>query len=222
MGHILLVEDDRALARGIEISLVKDEHTVVRVSTVSEAMSRIGSDRFDLWLLDINLPDGSGYELCEHKKDTPVVFITAKDTEEDFLKGFENGCDDYIAKPFSVEVLRQKVLALLRRTAMTLMTESVQYKDMMIDFDRKLVTVKNEVCKLTVKEYRLLEYMVRNRGRVLTRGQLLGNVWDIDEDFVDDNTLSVVIKRLRKKLEPENENSEYIITVFGMGYTFGK
>lgn len=187
-------------------------------------MQEILNNKIDLLLLDINLPDGNGVDFCKEireKVNFPIVFFTANDTEEDMVKGFESGCDDYIAKPFSVEVLKHKVNAILRRKD-TLSKNIFQYKDLKIDFDRMAVLIADKEINLTATEYKLLELLAKNKGRVVTKEILLEKLWDNNGNFVDENTLSVNIRRLRKKLESDTKNPQYIITVFGIGYTFGE
>lgn len=222
MADIFLLEDDKMLSKGISIALEKDNHNVTRVYTFIAALNTYWTKRYDLFLLDINLPDGSGIKLCERireKFETPILFLTANDTEEDMLAGFRAGCDDYIAKPFSIEVLRKKVQAILKRAGKD-DNKNFKYKDLEMDADKYLVTVKGKEIHLTSTEYKLLEYLILNKGKVVTKAMLLENIWDIDGAFVDDNTVRVNIKRLRQKLHDEKQ--EYIITVFGMGYTFGE
>ena len=147
-----------------------------------------------------------------------MLFLTANDTEEDMLEGFGVGCDDYIPKPFSIEVLRKKVQVILKRTIGDHVR--IRYKNLEVDTDKCLVLLKGEEVHLTSTEYKLLSYLMQNRGKVVTRGMILENLWDIDGNFDDDNTVRVNIKRLRQKLNDETQ--EYIVTVFGMGYTFGE
>ena len=147
-----------------------------------------------------------------------MLFLTANDTEEDMLEGFGVGCDDYIPKPFSIEVLRKKVQVILKRTIGDHVR--IRYKNLEVDTDKCLVLLKGEEVHLTSTEYKLLSYLMQNRGKVVTRGMILENLWDIDGNFVDDNTVRVNIKRLRQKLNDETQ--EYIVTVFGMAYTFGE
>ena len=221
MANIFLLEDDKILSKGISIALEKDEHTVTAVYGYMEALQKYQSQRYDLFLLDINLPDGSGLKLCQkirETSETPVLFLTANDTEEDMLDGFSAGCDDYISKPFPLEVLRKKVLAVLKRTGRG--NSRIRYRDLEIDTDKCIILMKEQQVHLTATEYKLLCYLIENKGRVVTKAMLLEQLWDIDGNFVDDNTVRVNIKRLRQKLNDEKQ--EYIVTVFGMGYTFGE
>lgn len=221
MANIFLLEDDKLLNKGISIALQKDNHTVTPAYSYLEALQSYQQKTYDLFLLDINLPDGSGLRLCQKirvSSETPVLFLTANDTEEDMLTGFSAGCDDYISKPFSLEVLRKKVLAILKRTAAD--CSQIRYRDLEIDTDRCLVCLKGQEIHLTATEYKLLAYLMQNKGTIVTKTALQEKLWDINGNFIDDNTIRVNINRLRQKLHDEKQ--EYIITVFGMGYTFGE
>ncbi|CDM67570.1 transcriptional regulator [Clostridium bornimense] len=224
MSNILIIEDDRVLNRGVTFALKKDGHNVIYAYSKKDGMQEILNNKIDLLLLDINLPDGNGVELCKEirdKVDFPIVFFTANDTEEDMIKGFEIGCDDYIAKPFSVEILKHKINAMIRRNDMEL-KNIFKYKELKIDFDRMAVLVADKEINLTATEYKLLELLAKNKGIVVTKEMLLEKIWDNNGNFVDENTLSVNIRRLRKKVEKDSRRPEYIINVFGIGYTFGE
>lgn len=224
MNKILIMEDDRLLNKGVSFALKKEGYDVISTSTVAEGENFILNNKIDFLLLDINLPDGNGIELCEKIRsrfDFPIVFFTANDTEEDMIKGFQCGCDDYLAKPFSIEVLKHKVNLMIRRKNIR-DSKIFQYKDLKIDYDRMSVLLNEEEVKLTGTEYKLLEILSQNKGKVLTKEILLENLWDSNGKFVDENTLSVNIRRLRKKIETDAKDPEYIITVFGIGYTFGE
>lgn len=222
MADIFLLEDDRILSKGISIALEKDKHTVTAAYGFVDALNLYQKQNYDLFLLDINLPDGNGIKICQKIREnfeTPIIFLTANDTEDDMLKGFHAGCDDYIAKPFSVEVLRKKIQAVLKRTGKD-DSKTFSYRDLRVDFDKHLVSITGKDIHLTSTEYKLLEYLIRNKGKVVTKRMLLESIWDIDGDFVDDNTVRVNINRLRQKLHDETQ--KYIVTVFGIGYTFGE
>lgn len=224
MQRILVVEDDVIICGGLKVFLEGKGFEVLAANTMAEAREALAHG-CGLVLLDIRLPDGSGLELCQEIRsaaDIPVIFLTANDTEQDMIEGFRKGCDDYIAKPFSVELLYQRVAAVLRRTEKALGNECFEYQGLTVDFHRKSVSVEGSPVKLSVTEYRLLELLVRNRGQVLTRQSILERVWDCDGNFVDENTLNVHITRLRQKIEKDSKNPVYILTVFGIGYTFGE
>ena len=221
MANIFLLEDDKILSKGISIALEKDGHHVTTAYGYVEALQKYTLKKYDLFLLDINLPDGNGMNLCQKIRQTsqlPVLFLTANDTEEDMLNGYDVGCDDYISKPFSIDVLRRKVSAILKRTITE--TARIQYKDLEVDMEKCLVLLNGEEVHLSATEYKLLCYLIQHKGTVVTKAMLLENLWDKDGNFIDDNTLRVNIKRLRQKLKDDNQ--EYIVTVFGIGYTFGE
>lgn len=225
MQRILIVEDDETLCEGLKSYLETKGYEVTGVNGI-RAVEKVWDNTFHLVILDINLPDGDGRRLCKRIREssqTPVIFLTALDTEEDMMQGFLQGCDDYVAKPFSIELLYQRVKAILRRSQASEQEKNLfQYLDMTVDFDRMEVYMKKELVKLSATEFRLLELFIRNQGQVLTRNQILDVIWDQDGNFVDENTLNVHIRRLRMKLEQDAKNPRYIITVFGIGYTFGE
>lgn len=224
MARILIVEDDKILNKGVAFALKKEGYEVVSAYSKNEGKQIILKDKIDFLLLDINLPDGNGLDLCREVRDRaniPIVFFTANDTEEDMVKGFETGCDDYIAKPFSVELLRHKINAILKRNKMV-NKNLFEYNGLRIDFDRMSVDILGNEVSLTATEYKLLELLAINKGKVVTKEILLEKLWDNNGNFVDENTLSVNIRRLRKKIEEDPKNPKYIITVFGIGYTFGE
>lgn len=219
MARILLLEDDKALSSGIAAALEKAGHTVLAAYSRKEG-ERLSEQAPDLAILDINLPDGNGMSLCPYlrsEKNIPVIFLTANDTEDDILAGFRAGCDDYIAKPFSVPVLLSRTAAVLKRAQAG--GDKLVFGELTLDRAGKCAFSGNIDCRLTATEYKLLEYLVLNRGTVLSRGQLLERLWDADGSFIDENTLSVHIKRLRAKIDPEGRYG-YIKTVFGIGYCF--
>ena len=224
MAKILIVEDDKILNKGVTFALKKEGYEVVSAYSKSEGNEIISKDKIDFLLLDINLPDGNGLDFCREVRDKvniPIVFFTANDTEEDMVKGFETGCDDYIAKPFSVEVLKHKINAILKRNKIV-NKNLFEYNGLKIDFDRMSVDILGNEVNLTATEYKLLELLAINKGKVVTKEILLEKLWDNNGNFVDENTLSVNIRRIRKKIEEDPKNPKYIITVFGIGYTFGE
>lgn len=224
MDKILIVEDDIMMCGGVKIFLEEKGCQVSTAFSYKEAVAQLGR-AYDLVLLDHNLPDGTGMELCKRlrlRSNVPIIFMTAMDTNEDMIAGFQAGCDDYISKPFSLELLYERMQAVLRRSKGSGTKELFQYLDMTVDFDRMQVMIKESVVRLSATEYKLLELLIRNQGQVLTRDAILANIWDCDENYVDENTLNVHIRRLRQKLEEDSKNPKYIITVFGIGYTFGE
>ncbi len=223
MQKILVVEDDIIICGGVKIFLESKGYKADCAYSLAEAEAAL-SGSYNLIILDINLPDGNGLDLCNkiHKeRQIPVIFLSADDTDEDMIKGFKAGCDDYIAKPFSTELLNQRIMAVLRRSVQNTDNDLFQYKDMSVDFRKMQVYISNELVKLSVTEYKLLELLIKNMGQVLTRETIIERIWDCDENFIDGNTLNVHIRRLRQKLEPDDKNPQYIRTVFGIGYTYG-
>jgi len=225
MSTILIVEDDETLGNGIKRFLERKGYAVLLKTCYKDALPAL-SEKWNLAILDQNLSDGSGSDLCRiirEKSTRPVIFLTANDTKADMIKGFENGCDDYIAKPFDNDVLLGRIGAVLRRSGSDSNENNVfKYGEIEIDFDRMQVFLGGEPVKLSATEYKILELLIKNRGQVVTRDILLDRIWDRDENFVDDNTVSVHIRRLRKKIERDDRDPKYIITVFGIGYTFGE
>lgn len=224
MKNILIVEDDKILNKGVSFFLNKEGYNVISSYTKEEGKLAILQNKIDFLLLDVNLPDGCGLDFCKEisdKMDFPVVFLTANDTEEDMIKGFESGCDDYISKPFSIDILKLKINAILKRKGKE--TKNIfKYKDLKIDFDSRKVYKKEEEIYLTVTEYKLLELLSKNKGRAMTKEIILDKLWDNNGNYVDENTLSVNIRRLRKKIEDDPKYPEYIITIFGIGYILGE
>ena len=219
--RIAIIEDDEITRLELSKLLNTQGYETVLLTDFENLTEELRQYSVELVLLDINLPDGNGLEFCEkirETSETPVLFLTANDTEEDMLEGFGVGCDDYISKPFSIEVLRKKVLAVLKRSGVGKFR--MKYRDLELDKEKCLVLMKGQEIHLTSTEYKLLLYLMENRGRVVTKAMLLEQLWDIDGNFVDDNTVRVNIKRLRQKLNDEKQ--EYIVTVFGMGYSFGE
>lgn len=224
MTTILIVEDDRLLNDGLAFMLEQENYHIIQAFSYQEA-SKVQDQTIGLVLLDINLPDGSGLELCKEIRrmsSVPIIFLTANDTEQDVVAGFGLGADDYIAKPFSMVVLLQRVKAVLRRTGAEASSELFQYKDITIHRAKMKVYKYGQELKLTTNEYRLLTILTENSGQVLTRRLILEKLWDLDGNFVDENTLSVNIRRLRAKIEDDPKYCEYIKTVFGIGYTWGE
>lgn len=222
MSQILLLEDDPALSHGIALAL-RAAGRVVPCATLAEARRALGAQTFDLLLLDVNLPDGSGLDLCRavrRDSQVPILFLTANDAEYDEVAGLEAGGDDYIVKPFSLAVLRARVDAALRR-AQTPVGGLITIGALSLDFDRLVFTRSGEPLTLSRTEQRLLRILTGNPGRTLPRALLLDRVWEGGE-FVDENTLSVTVRRLRGKLEPDPKNPIYIRTVYGVGYVWGE
>ncbi|BAC12313.1 two-component response regulator [Oceanobacillus iheyensis HTE831] len=226
--NILIVEDDKTIATGLEYSLKQEGYDVVVCHKVQEAQRKINNDLDDisLCLFDLSLPDGSGYELCEmvkRKADIPVIFLTVVDDEVNVVMGLDMGADDYITKPFRIRELISRIKTVLRRYEKSKPNKE-QLSSVISIGSINIHTLEGKVYKeteeilLTALEYRLLMIFVNHRGQVLSRKQLLQLIWDIAGDFVNDNTLTVYIKRLRKKIEEDAQHPTVIETVRGMGY----
>lgn len=218
---IFLLEDDSAIAMGLCYSLENEGYSVNLAKSISEATEKITDNKFDLYILDLTLPDGSGYDICKSIKsqgDYPVIFLTAYDDEVNVVMGFELGADDYITKPFRLKELLVRIKSVMRRYNKDYNDGIIKIKGLTINTNEAKVYKDNEEIVLTAMEYRLLLIMLNNRGVVLSRNQLLENLWDVAGDFVEDNTLTVYIKRLRDKIEEEPTEPQLIKTVRGLGY----
>lgn len=222
MERIFLLEDDEALSRGIALALEGPERKVVRALNMKEAEKLMADESFNLLVLDINLPDGNGLELLRRIRRSsavPVILLTANDMELDEVTGLESGADDYITKPFSLAVLRARVAAQLRRGKPE-SRERLELGPFSFDFQTMEFRRDGRAVELSKTEQRLLRVLVENRGRTLPRSLLVDRVWTDGAEYVDENALSVTVKRLRGKLEKDPANPEYIKTVYGIGYTW--
>lgn len=223
MGNILLVEDDESLNRGISFKLRKEGYSVFTCRCIKEAKNILKKNNIDLVLLDVNLPDGNGFEFCEfirEKDDTLVIFLTACDQEVDIVNGYDLGADDYITKPFSLMVLISKVRAVLRRKNNKDDEKAIYTGDIAFYTDKFKVFKDKEELILSKTEFKLLKYLISNSGQVITKEQLLNELWDLEGNFVDENTVAVNISRLRKKIEEDPSNPKYIKNIRGIGYTW--
>ena len=222
MQELLLVEDDDALGRGIRLALEGGGLRVTVCRTLAEGRRALEDGAFDLLILDVNLPDGNGLDFLrtlrrEHA--VPVILLTANDLETDIVAGLELGADDYITKPFSLAVLRARVNAQLRRGAPA-QAERVEIDRFSFDFGRMEFQRDGQPVELSKTEQKLLRLLVENRGRTLTRAQLVDRIWTDGAAYVDENALSVTVKRLRDKLEETPSRPRFIKTVYGLGYTW--
>ena len=219
---VRVLEDDIDLAEGIELSLKSEELNFIMCKTITEARKALALYQFDLLIFDINLPDGNGLDFCRElkkKMQIPIVLLTAKSMEMDIVKGLESGADDYITKPFSLMVLRARIRALLRRN---IITSEQEYRDSVFLFRFETMEFyKNGVqIDLSKTEQRILYLLISNPNRILTRERLLEWVWSEGAEYVEDNALSVGIRRLRDKLEDDSSNPSYIKTIYGKGYVW--
>lgn len=223
MKHIFLLEDDETLGRGITIALTSAEVSVICRSSLTLAREMLVEKQFDLLILDVNLPDGSGLDLLRQVRakgdTTPVILLTANDLELDEVTGLEAGADDYITKPFSLAVLRARVNAQLRRSAPQA-SQILSVGPFAFDFEQMDFRRNGTAVELSKTEQKLLRVLVENRGHTVSRSTLVDRVWTDGAEFVEENALSVTVKRLRSKLETAPSKPEYLKTVYGIGYTW--
>lgn len=218
---LFLLEDDSAIATGLAYSLQNEGYTVSIAKTVKEAREIISNEDFSLYILDLTLPDGSGYDVCKAIKkrgDFPVIFLTAYDDEVNVIMGLELGADDYISKPFRVKELMARIKTVLRRCGRESADGIIKAGNLVINTNEAKVYKNNNEIILTATEYKLLLTFLNNKGVILTRTRLLENLWDVEGDFINDNTLTVYIKRLRDKIEDNPSKPELIKTIRGLGY----
>lgn len=218
--EILLLEDDDSLNHSVSLKLKKEGYTVYSAFTVKEALSFYQNKNLSLIICDISLPDGNGLDFCSRVRQESNIlflFLTALDREEDIVAGYGQGADDYITKPFSLAALSAKVAALLKRFP-TDVRESIVSGDIILYPEEGRATKKDLHLSLTAKEYSLLSFFMENPMRILSRNQLLEAIWDIEGNFVDENTLSVNIRRLREKIEDDPSAPAILKNVRGLGY----
>ncbi len=223
---ILLVEDDTTIAAALSYALEQENFSTICVENVKQAYSYIGAQEISLYILDVLLPDGTGYDLCKKIKkvcDSPVLFLTACDEEANIVMGLDIGADDYIVKPFRVRELLSRIRSVLRRyrkqTPETVSEYNFEHLRVSL-CDGKVYKEEDEI-HLSALEYKLLLYLIRNAGMIVTREQLLTHIFDIAGEYVNDNTLTVYIKRLREKLEDDPSDPRLIRTVRGLVYLLG-
>lgn len=222
MARLLLLEDDQSLIDGLVYALTKEGFALDVAMTVREARAQLAAQAYDLLLLDQTLPDGSGLALCEEVRAggnaVPIIFLTAMDEEIQVIRALDAGGDDYITKPFKLGELCSRIRAQLRRSGMLRLQEQEPVTEGTVRIEGGRAYREEEPLELTATELRLLACFLRNRGQVLTREQLLAALWDEDANFVDDNTLSVYIRRLREKVERDPSAPQHLRTVRGLGY----
>ncbi|OKP87451.1 DNA-binding response regulator [Paenibacillus sp. P3E] len=224
MKTLLIVEDDRSLNKGIALTLAQNDFAIQQAYDIASAEQIVSSIKIDLIILDINLPDGSGLDYCEKIRRTsqvPIIFLTANDLEPDIVTGFELGGDDYITKPFSLMILRARVMAVLKR-ASSRGGDKFTLGPLSFDFGRLEFYKNSGPLILSKTELKLLKILVTNPGMILGREQLIDKIWSQEAEFVDENALTVAIKRLRAKIEDEPSAPKHIKTVYGLGYMWAE
>ena len=218
-NKILLVEDNEMIVKGLVYSLSKEGFETNIAYNAQEAESKIESNVYDIIILDVMLPDGNGFELCKHikeNKDIPIIFLTAKDDEKDVVNGFNLGADDYVIKPFRTMELISRIYNVLRRYNKD--KNVIEIGQVRIDLEANRVYVDNKEVEFTALEYKILVLLYTNAGKTVTREKILDKIWDVAGNFVNDNTLTVYIKRIRDKLG----KSDVIKTIKGIGYRVDK
>ena len=222
MQKILLLEDDITLGSGIRLALQSPSVQITLCRTLAQSRGAVADNSYDLLILDVNLPDGSGLDLLGQIRKTshvPVILLTANDLEMDVVTGLESGADDYITKPFSLAILRARVNAQLRR-GMSTKTSRIEIGRFQFDFDRMEFRKDGQSMELSKTEQKLLRILIENRGQALSRATLVDRVWTDGAEYVGENALSVTVKRLRGKLEDTPSSPQYLKTVYGIGYTW--
>jgi len=219
--HILLVEDDITILEGLKFCLLKEGFKVTAFNKGLEVLENISKEKYNLMILDINLPDINGvnlYKKIKEQKDIPTIFLTANDNETTIVQTLDMGADDYITKPFHMRELISRINSVLRRTTSNAPKNIIEIKNIKINLEEATVYKNSEKVFLTTLEYKILLIMFMNPNVVFTREKILAEIWDTDEEYVNDNTLTVYIKRIREKIEDNPTEPKIILTVRGMGY----
>lgn len=220
MFNILIIEDDKALSDGIVLSLKDNNYSLLQAHNIAVAKEHLKNNSISLIILDINLPDGNGLDFLREIREKymfPVIILTANDLETDIVTGLELGADDYITKPFSLMVLRARIKLQLRKLE-TAASNVMQIDNYIFNFKSMEFSKNGDFIELSKTEQKLLKILIENRGRTLTRSNLVDRIWTDGAEYVDENALSVTIKRLRDKLEENPSSPQYIKTVYGVGY----
>lgn len=217
MNKILIIEDDADLQEGLRFSFESDNYDVTAVSTTKSAIKSIKQNMYDAVIMDCRLPDGNGFDLCREVRRlslVPILMLTAMDTELAEINALENGADDYMSKPFSLSVLKLRVKKIMRQSD----NKSITSNGITINLSSCRVSNGDGEIDLSSVEFKLLVYLMENKGQVLSKEQILNHIWDIQGQYVDENIVSVNIRRLRLKLEKEPSSPSMIKTVHGIGY----
>ena len=225
MTKILIVEDDKNITNTLTYYLQNEGFKIETAKNKNEGIEKIKEKTYNLILLDITLPDGNGYEIyheLKKEKNTPVIFLTALDEEKDIVKGLDIGADDYITKPFRTRELLSRIKNVLRHTKQEEIEEKIKIGNVEINETKGIVLKNGKEIELTALEYKILTLLFENRGRIISREQILANIWDENENYVNDNTLTVYIKRIREKIEEDINSPKIIKTIRGLGYKIEK
>ncbi|KEI86709.1 response regulator transcription factor [Clostridium botulinum] len=223
MKSILLVEDNMSLNRGIQFSLMKEGYNVIATDSMKESQQKLNKEKVDLIILDINLPDGNGFDYCLDIRKTsniPIIFLTALDSEIDVVNGLDMGADDYITKPFRLRELISRVNAIIRRTSNDCDFNIIQSKDIFFYINEMKIEKHGKEIFLSKTELKLLQYFMKNYQKILSKEQIIESLWNIDGEFINENTIAVNIRRIREKIEEVPSKPEYIQTIRGIGYVW--
>ncbi|WP_061310667.1 response regulator transcription factor [Clostridium botulinum] len=223
MKSILLVEDNMSLNRGIQFSLMKEGYNVIATDSMKESQQKLNKEKVDLIILDINLPDGNGFDYCLDIRKTsniPIIFLTALDSEIDVVNSLDMGADDYITKPFRLRELISRVNAIIRRTSNDCDFNIIQSKDIFFYINEMKIEKHGKEIFLSKTELKLLQYFMKNYQKILSKEQIIESLWNIDGEFINENTVAVNIRRIREKIEEVPSKPEYIQTIRGIGYVW--
>ncbi|MER0280074.1 response regulator transcription factor [Clostridioides difficile] len=221
METIMVVEDDVMLNNGICFNLQSEGFQVIPTYNLKEAKEKFKTEKINLIILDVNLPDGSGFEFCKDIRNDSkigILFLTACDMESDIVNGFKIGADDYITKPFSINILMQRIKALLRRCGNEIQENILIEGDFEFNFDKMTVSRNNESMVFSPIEYKILKQLVQHKNEIVTRQALIDAIWDSDSEYMEEHALTVNINRLRKRIDQKTSKHKYIRTVYGIGY----
>lgn len=222
MKRILIIEDDNAIQNSVKYYLENEGFKLDCASSLTDGEQMLVKNEYDLLLLDVSFRESNGFDFYKHlDRKIPTIFLTALDDEKDIVKGFELGANDYITKPFHARELLMRIMNVLKYTE-NKKENYIKIENLLIDTDKSIVYSNDKKIELTALEYKILLFISENKGKLVTRGQILASIWDNNNNFVNDNTLTVYIKRLREKIELDFNNPKIIKTVRGIGYRIGE
>lgn len=222
MKRILIIEDDNVIQNSVKYYLENEGFKLDCASSLTDGEQMLVKNEYDLLLLDVSFRESNGFDFYKHlKHKIPTIFLTALDDEKDIVKGFELGANDYITKPFHARELLMRIKNVLKYTE-NKKESYIKIENLLIDTDKSIVYSNDKKIELTALEYKILLFISENKGKLVTRGQILASIWDNNNNFVNDNTLTVYIKRLREKIELDCNNPKIIKTVRGIGYRIGE
>lgn len=222
MKRILIIEDDNVIQNSVKYYLENEGFKIDCASSLTDGEQMLVKNEYDLLLLDVSFRESNGFDFYKHlERKIPTIFLTALDDEKDIVKGFELGANDYITKPFHARELLMRIKNVLKYTE-NKKESYIKIENLLIDTDKSIVYSNDKKIELTALEYKILLFISENKGKLVTRGQILASIWDNNNNFVNDNTLTVYIKRLREKIELDCNNPKIIKTVRGIGYRIGE